>query len=111
MDTGMRVETGEDAEVRSETGAGAIAGAGAVVAGAGAIAGAGAGALFDGVSFGAMRAKNRFVRAATWEGWATDEGRMTPELLEVYRDLAAGGVGTILTGYALSLIHILPTPQ
>lgn len=111
MDTGMRVETGEDAEVRSETGAGAIAGAGAVVAGAGAIAGAGAGALFDGVSFGAMRAKNRFVRAATWEGWATDEGRMTPELLEVYRDLAAGGVGTILTGYAHVVADEQPNPR
>ena len=40
-------------------------------------AAAGAGALFDGVSFGSLRAKNRFVRAATWEGLATDEGRMT----------------------------------
>ncbi len=117
MDTGMRVETGEDAEVRSETGAGAIAEAGVSAAGAGMVAEAGAGAeagastLFDGVSFGSLRAKNRFVRAATWEGWATDEGRMTPELLEVYRDLAAGGVGTILTGYAHVVADEQPNPR
>ena len=74
-------------------------------------AAAGAGALFDGVSFGSLRAKNRFVRAATWEGLATDEGRMTPELLEVYRELAAGGVGTILTGYAHIVADEQPNPR
>ena len=48
----------------------------------------------------AFRAKNRFVRAATCESLATDEGRMTPALLAVYQELAAGGVGTIITGFA-----------
>lgn len=74
-------------------------------------AAAGASTLFDGVSFGSLRAKNRFVRAATWEGLATDEGRMTPELLEVYRELAAGGVGTILTGYAHIVADEQPNPR
>lgn len=47
-----------------------------------------------------FRAKNRFVRAATCESLATDDGRAAPELLAVYRELARGGVGTIITGFA-----------
>ncbi len=67
--------------------------------------------LFEEVSLGSMRAKNRFVRAATWEGWATEDGRMTPELLEIYRELATGGVGAILTGYAHVVADEQPNPR
>lgn len=49
---------------------------------------------------GSMRAKNRFVRAATYEALATDEGHMTPELFRIYEELAEGGAGTIIVGYA-----------
>lgn len=67
--------------------------------------------LFEEVALGTLRAKNRFVRAATWENLATEEGRMTPELLAVYRELAAGGVGTILTGYAFVTPDEQPNPR
>lgn len=67
--------------------------------------------LFEEVTLGSLRAKNRFVRAATWEGLATDDGRMTPELLAVYRDLAAGGAGVIVTGYAYVTPDEQPNPR
>jgi 2,4-dienoyl-CoA reductase-like NADH-dependent reductase (Old Yellow Enzyme family) len=43
---------------------------------------------------------NRFIRSATWEGLATDEGACSPRLVEVMARLAAGGVGLIITGHA-----------
>ena len=47
-----------------------------------------------------MTLNNRFVRSATWEGMCETDGRPTPKLASCYRDLAAGGVGLIITGYA-----------
>ncbi len=55
---------------------------------------------FDATTIGPLSLANRFVRAATWEGLADDDGRVTPELTEVYVRLAKGGVGLILTGHA-----------
>ena len=46
-----------------------------------------------------MTINNRFVRSATWEGMCEKDGRPTPRLASCYRDLAAGGVGLIITGY------------
>ena len=46
-----------------------------------------------------MTLNNRFVRSATWEGMCKNDGRPTPKLASCYRDLAAGGVGLIITGY------------
>ena len=43
---------------------------------------------------------NRFIRSATWEGLATDEGHCTPRLLEIVTGLAQGGVGLVITGHA-----------
>ena len=138
MDMGMEADMAAGSETGEGMFAGARAGAGAhspegasaradafagvetaPTAGAGACgpalsgtrAGRGASLLFDEVLLGPMRAKNRFVRAATWEGWATDDGRMTPQLLEVYRELAEGGVGTILTGYAHVVAGEQPNPR
>ena len=47
-----------------------------------------------------MAARNRVVRAATAESLATGEGAPSKRLVSLYRQLAAGGVGTIITGYA-----------
>jgi len=47
-----------------------------------------------------MTLKNKFVRSATWEGMCDKDGRPTPKLTSCYRDLAAGNVGLIITGYA-----------
>jgi len=44
--------------------------------------------------------KNRFVRSATYMRMATEEGYVTNDLLAIYKNLAKGGVGLIITGYA-----------
>jgi 2,4-dienoyl-CoA reductase-like NADH-dependent reductase (Old Yellow Enzyme family) len=54
--------------------------------------------LFESVDLGAMRLKNRLIRSATQELMADASGRMTPGLLSLYRKLAEGGVGAIITG-------------
>ncbi len=43
---------------------------------------------------------NRFVRSATWEGMATDDGAVTPKLMDTIVALAKGGVGLIITSHA-----------
>ena len=56
--------------------------------------------LFQGTEINGMKLKNRFVRSATWEGMATDEGAATPGLIKLMTDLAQGGVGLIITSHA-----------
>jgi 2,4-dienoyl-CoA reductase-like NADH-dependent reductase (Old Yellow Enzyme family) len=48
---------------------------------------------------GALRLKNRLVRAPTSETMATSDGKSTDALLKLYRDLAAGGAGLLITGH------------
>ena len=48
---------------------------------------------------GGMTIKNRLVRSATYEGMASEDGSVTDELVELYKTLAEGGVGLIITGY------------
>lgn len=54
--------------------------------------------------------KNRFVRSATWEGMADEDGFFDENLVEIYRALAAGGTGLIITGYAYVLAEEKPNP-
>ncbi len=56
--------------------------------------------LFDETEINGMTLKNRLVRSATWEGMCEEDGRPTAKLTDCYRDLARGGVGLIITGYA-----------
>ncbi len=49
---------------------------------------------------GNLEIKNRFVRSATFEGMATEEGYVTEKLINLYKELAEGGVGLIITGYS-----------
>lgn len=67
--------------------------------------------LFDTSSIGPMELKNRFWRAATWLNMADHKGHMTDRLEKVYLDLARGGVGTIITGYAFILEEEQPNPN
>ncbi|MDD1694492.1 MAG: NADH:flavin oxidoreductase [Methanoregula sp.] len=57
--------------------------------------------LFDETSIGTMRLRNRLVRSATWEAMADETGRPTPRLIGLYRELAAGGVGFVITSATL----------
>jgi len=52
---------------------------------------------------GSMEIKNRFVRSATFEGMATEDGYITDKHLKLYKDLAKGGVGLIITG--ITYVH------
>ena len=56
--------------------------------------------LFQESNIGNLKLKNRFVRSATWENMATENGKVTDKLMKMYEDLAKGGVGLIITGYA-----------
>jgi 2,4-dienoyl-CoA reductase-like NADH-dependent reductase (Old Yellow Enzyme family) len=56
--------------------------------------------LFEESRINQMRLKNRFVRSATWEGLATPEGEVTPELIDMMVSLAKGGVGLIISSHA-----------
>lgn len=47
---------------------------------------------------GTLETKNRLIRSATYEHAATVEGDVTDDLLKMYRNLAKGGVGLIITG-------------
>lgn len=60
----------------------------------------GAPQLFDNTAIGGMTLANRLVRSATWEGMCDEDGRPTAELGDLYRQLAKGGVGLIVTGFA-----------
>jgi 2,4-dienoyl-CoA reductase-like NADH-dependent reductase (Old Yellow Enzyme family) len=56
--------------------------------------------IFDTTEINGMKLKNRLVRSATWEGMCESDGRPTEKLISYYKDLAQGGVGLIITGYA-----------
>lgn len=54
--------------------------------------------LFEPFSAGRFHAKNHFIRAAAKEELCSDEGHIPEQCYELYEKLAAGGVGTIITG-------------
>ncbi|MGD9050123.1 MAG: NADH:flavin oxidoreductase [Anaerolineae bacterium] len=57
--------------------------------------------LFSPVNIGNLELKNRLVRSATAEQMASDPvGRALPALADLYRALARGGVGLIISGHA-----------
>lgn len=56
--------------------------------------------LFETCSIGNMELKNRFVRSATWEGMAEEDGTVTDELVALYRDLGKGKIGLVIASYA-----------
>lgn len=55
--------------------------------------------LFESTQISGMALANRFVRSATWEGMAAEDGSCTPELAGLMGTLAAGGVGLVITGH------------
>ncbi len=55
--------------------------------------------LFDSVSIGELKLQNRFVRSATWEGLATEDGFCTVKLIDMMVQLAEGKVGLVISGH------------
>ncbi len=55
--------------------------------------------LFEATEINGMKLANRFVRSATWEGMAADDGAVTPKLIQTMVNLAQGGVGLIISGH------------
>jgi len=56
--------------------------------------------LFEESTICGMALKNRFVRSATWEGLAAEDGSITPKLAAAMAALAEGGVGLIISSHA-----------
>ena len=67
--------------------------------------------IFENTQIGNMVLKNRLWRSATWLGLATEDGHLSPEIIERYRELAAGGVGTIITGLSAVMKEEQPYPR
>lgn len=59
--------------------------------------------LFDSVKIGNMTLRNRFVRSATYDGSAENNGHVSKKQLEMFAELARGGVGLIITG--ITYVH------
>jgi len=55
--------------------------------------------LFETTAINTMNLKNRFVRSATWEGMAGEDGSCTPRLIDLMVELAGGGVGLIISSH------------
>jgi 2,4-dienoyl-CoA reductase-like NADH-dependent reductase (Old Yellow Enzyme family) len=56
--------------------------------------------LFETSFLGGLIVKNRFVRSATWEGLADEDGTCSGALIAIIRELAQGGVGLIISSHA-----------
>lgn len=67
--------------------------------------------LFETSKINSMRLSNRFVRSATWEGMAADDGACTPSFKDFYAQLAKGGVGLIITSHTFVRTDGQGTPR
>lgn len=63
--------------------------------------------LFEPIRIRNMELRNRFVRSATYDGIAEKNGHVSERQMELFADLAEGGVGLIVTGIA----HVHPSGQ
>ena len=67
--------------------------------------------LFEKSTINGLELKNRFVRSATWERMAEEDGSCTPQLVELMGRLAEGHVGLIISGHAYIRKDGQATPQ
>ncbi len=56
--------------------------------------------LFEKTEINGMSLSNRFIRSATWDGLAADDGACTRAIIDLVARLSKGGVGMIITGHA-----------
>lgn len=66
--------------------------------------------IFEETRIGGLSLKNRLVRSSTWENLADERGHITSPLYQVHKELAAGGVAMIFTGYAFITRDEQPNP-
>ncbi|MEW6351223.1 MAG: NADH:flavin oxidoreductase [Thermodesulfobacteriota bacterium] len=55
--------------------------------------------LFDKTQIKSLELANRSLRSATWTGTGDEKGYVTEATIALYRKLARGGIGLIVTGY------------
>lgn len=55
--------------------------------------------LFNECRLGGLPLKNRFLRAATWDGMGERDGAFSPAQLELYKTLSRGGAALLTSGY------------
>jgi len=55
--------------------------------------------ILDPIIIPHLKLKNRIIRSATWEALAERDGSPSREQIKIYEELAAGGVGGIITGF------------
>ena len=60
--------------------------------------------LFDNCKFGDLNLNSRIVRTGLWESEREQPGNFTPEIYNRYENIAASGVGLIIT----ELISLYP---
>ncbi|MCF8128192.1 MAG: NADH:flavin oxidoreductase [Deltaproteobacteria bacterium] len=63
--------------------------------------------LFEPMPLKGIELKNRFVRSATYDGYADQRGHVTDDQIAFFKDLARGGTGLIVTG----ICHVHPSGQ
>ncbi len=56
--------------------------------------------LFKSKTIASLPVRNCFVRSGTWTELATEDGQLTPQLMQKYKDLAEGELGLVIAGYA-----------
>jgi 2,4-dienoyl-CoA reductase-like NADH-dependent reductase (Old Yellow Enzyme family) len=56
--------------------------------------------IFRPYKIGKVELRNRFVRSATWDDTADGSGVVTEKSVAIYRQLAKGNIGLIVSGYA-----------
>jgi len=59
--------------------------------------------LFEPIKIRNVELRNRFVRSATYDGCADENGNVTDKQMSLYRTLSKGGVGLIITG--ITYVH------
>jgi 2,4-dienoyl-CoA reductase-like NADH-dependent reductase (Old Yellow Enzyme family) len=55
--------------------------------------------LFEKTAIKSLELENRSIRSATWSGVADRKGYVTDRAIDFYSNLAAGGMGLIITGF------------
>lgn len=58
------------------------------------------GVLFEPFTIKKLEIRNRFIRSATYDGLANEDGSVSDSQIKLFSDLADGGIGLIISGIA-----------